>query len=352
MNHEIRYSIVIPVYNEEVVIFKTYQRLKQVMDTTGELYELIFVNDGSRDHTLELIKSFRLQDETVKLISFSRNFGHQVAITAGMDYASGAAVVVIDADLQDPPELILDMIAKWKEGYSVVYAKRTRRKGETWFKKVTARCFYRILSASTELDIPTDTGDFRLLDRRVCEELKNLPEKNRYVRGLVSWVGFRQTAVEYERDERFAGESKYPLKKMIKLSLDGITSFSYKPIKLATYAGSVILMFGITYLAGLLLLKLFSKFMIVGWNLVLAMQFVLSGVLLTMMGIIGEYIGRIYDETRDRPLYIIDECYGLTKDELVVANELQIGNETAANHEPMLNENQIKTIKRNVKKVV
>lgn len=321
MSTDIRYSIVIPVYNEEVVLCQTYQRLKQVMDTTRESYELIFVNDGSSDHTLEMIKSIRDQDEDVKLISFSRNFGHQIAITAGMDYASGAAVVVIDADLQDPPELILKMIAKWKEGYNVVYAKRTKRKGETWFKKLTARLFYRILSASTDLDIPTDTGDFRLLDRRVCEELKRLPEKNRYVRGLVSWVGFKQTAVEYERDERLAGESKYPLKKMIKLSLDGITSFSYKPIKLATYAGAIIISSGITYLVVLLLLKIFSKSAIAGWNLVLAMQFVLSGVLLTMMGVIGEYIGRIYHETRNRPLYIVSECYGLKNEERLVKDE-------------------------------
>lgn len=307
----ISYSIVIPVYNEEVVISQTYQRLKQVMDTTKESYELIFVNDGSSDHTLEIIKSIQAQNEEVKLISFSRNFGHQIAITAGMDYASGAAVVVIDADLQDPPELILKLAAKWQEGYDVVYAKRTKRKGETWFKKVTARMFYRILSASTDLDIPTDTGDFRLLDRRVCEELKRLPEKNRYVRGLVSWVGFKQTAVEYERDERLAGESKYPLKKMIKLSLDGITSFSYKPIKLAAYAGSMIISLGLLYSIVLLFLKLVSQSAIAGWNLVLAVQLVLSGFLLIMMGVIGEYIGRIYDETRDRPLYIVSECYGL-----------------------------------------
>jgi len=315
MNADIRYSIVIPVYNEEAVINQTYRRLKQVMDLTGDPYELIFVNDGSCDHTASMIKNYRDQDDTVKLITFSRNFGHQIAITAGMDYALGAAVVVIDADLQDPPELILDMIEKWKEGFDVVYAKRTRRKGETFFKKQTARMFYRILKASTDLDIPTDTGDFRLLDRRVCNEMKRLPEKNRYVRGLVSWVGFRQTAVEYERDERLAGETKYPLKKMIKLSLDGITSFSYKPIKLATYAGSVIITSGLMYLAVMLLLKVFAKSVISGWNLVMAMQLVLSGILLTMMGIIGEYIGRIYDEARDRPLYIVSECYGMMKKE-------------------------------------
>jgi len=315
MNANINYSIVIPVYNEEAVIEQTYRRLKQVMDSTKEPYELIFVNDGSRDHTTAMIKGFRDQDDSVKLISFSRNFGHQIAITAGMDYASGAAVVVIDADLQDPPELILDMIAKWKEGFDVVYAKRTKRKGETFFKKQTARLFYRILSASTDLEIPTDTGDFRLLDRRVCEELKRLPEKNRYVRGLVSWVGFRQTAVEYERDERLAGETKYPLKKMIKLSLDGLTSFSFKPIKLANYAGAIFLTSGVTYLVVMLLLKVFSNSVISGWNLVMAVQLVLTGIILTMMGIIGEYIGRIYDEARNRPLYIVSECCGLMKKE-------------------------------------
>jgi len=313
MNADIRYSIVIPVYNEEAVIVQTYQRLKQVMDSTKEPYELIFVNDGSFDHTTAMIKGFRDQDEAVKLITFSRNFGHQIAITAGMDYALGAAVVVIDADLQDPPELILDMIAKWKEGFDVVYARRTKRKGETFFIKQTARLFYRILSASTDLDIPTDTGDFRLLDRRVCEELKRLPEKNRYVRGLVSWVGFRQTAVEYERDERLAGETKYPLKKMLKLSMDGLTSFSFKPLKMANYAGALLLTSGFTYLLALLLLRVFSSDVIAGWNLVMAMQLVLSGVLLTMMGVIGEYIGRIYDEARDRPLYIVSECYGMMK---------------------------------------
>ncbi|SPF38988.1 Uncharacterized glycosyltransferase YkcC [Candidatus Desulfosporosinus infrequens] len=315
MNADIRYSIIIPVYNEEAVIDQTYRRLKQVMDSTKEPYELIFVNDGSCDRTTVIIKKFCDQDNAVKLITFSRNFGHQIAITAGMDYALGAAVVVIDADLQDPPELILEMIAKWKEGFDVVYAKRTKRKGETFFKKQTARLFYRILKASTDLDIPTDTGDFRLLDRRVCEELKRLPEKNRYVRGLVSWVGFRQTAVEYERDERLAGETKYPLKKMIKLSLDGLTSFSFKPIKMANYAGVMLILCGLLSLAGMLLLKLSTATVITGWNLVIALQLVLTGILLTMMGIIGEYIGRIYDETRDRPLYIVSECYGMKKKE-------------------------------------
>jgi len=315
MKVDIRYSIVIPVYNEEAVIEQTYQRLKKVMDSTREPYELIFVNDGSCDHTTTLIKGFRDQEEAVKLITFSRNFGHQIAITAGMDYASGAAVVVIDADLQDPPELILKLIAKWNEGFDVVYAKRTKRKGETFFKKQTARLFYRIMSASTDLDIPTDTGDFRLLDRRVCEELKRLPEKNRYVRGLVSWVGFRQSAVEYERDERFAGSTKYSFNKMIQLSLDGLTSFSFKPIKMALYVGIMLIFSGLIYLAGMLISTISTASIIAGWNLVMAMQLVLTGMILTMMGILGEYIGRIYDEARNRPLYIVSECYGMMRKE-------------------------------------
>ncbi|MGC7873143.1 glycosyltransferase family 2 protein [Desulfosporosinus sp. SYSU MS00001] len=309
MNNNIRYSVVIPVYNEDAVLEQTYRRLKQVMASTGEAYELIFVNDGSCDDSVDLIKGLCDRDPSVKLLSFSRNFGHQVAITAGMDYSRGAAVVVIDADLQDPPELILEMIDKWKAGYEVVYAQRKQRKGETFFKKQTAHLFYRFLNASTDIDIPVDTGDFRLIDRKVCDILKQLPEKNRYVRGLVSWVGFKQTAVEYDRDPRLAGESKYPLKKMIKLCLDGLTSFSFKPIKLASYSGAGLIALGFVYLVFLLLFKIVGSSAIGGWNLVLVGEMVLTGFLLLMMGIMGEYIGRIYDETRNRPLYVVGESY-------------------------------------------
>ncbi len=213
MSRHIQYSIVVPVYNEELVIQTTYQRLKEVMDQTKEHYELIFVNDGSKDRSIEILREQSLIDPRVKIIDFSRNFGHQIAITAGMDYAEGNAIAVIDADLQDPPELILDMIEQWKEGYDVVYAVRTKRKGETFFKKQTASLFYRLLRSVTDIDIPLDTGDFRLLDRKVCDEMKRLKEKNPFVRGLVSWVGFKQTAVEYERDERLAGKRNTRLKK-------------------------------------------------------------------------------------------------------------------------------------------
>jgi polyisoprenyl-phosphate glycosyltransferase len=312
INH-VRYSVIVPVFNEEAVINDTYQRLKQVMNQTGDTYELLFVNDGSRDQTAAIIQGFSDKDERVKLINFSRNFGHQIAITAGMDYASGEAVVVIDADLQDPPELILEMIAKWKEGYDVVYAKRTKRRGETFFKKQTAHLFYRVLRASTDIVIPVDTGDFRLMDQKVCDEMRRLTEKNRFVRGLVSWVGFRQTAVEYVRDERAAGETKYPLKKMLKLSLDGITSFSIKPLRLASYLGGILSATGFMYLLIILYLKLFTNTPVAGWNVLAIIQLFFSGFILIILGVVGEYIGRIYDESKGRPLYIVRDCYGMKK---------------------------------------
>lgn len=310
MVQNVKYSIIVPVYNEKEVIHQTYQRLKSVMNSTGASFELLFINDGSKDQTEECIIDIRAMDERVKLINFSRNFGHQIAISAGMDFARGEAVVIIDADLQDPPELILDMIEKWMEGYDVVYAKRTNRKGETFFKKKTAAMFYRTLRGMTDIDIPIDTGDFRLMDRKVVEQMKNIREKNRFVRGLVSWVGFRQTAVEYEREERFAGETKYPLKKMLKLSVDGITSFSYKPLKLASYAGVLLSIVGFIYMFIVLYLKFFTNQTVSGWSSLIIIQLVFSGFMLTILGVIGEYIGRIYDETKDRPLYIIRDSYG------------------------------------------
>lgn len=306
----IRYSVVIPVYNEEAVVQESYRRLKAVMGSTGEAYELIFVNDGSRDKTEEMVSALCDADSCVRLLSFSRNFGHQTAITAGMDASSGQAVVVIDADLQDPPEIILEMIAKWKEGYDVVYGQRISREGETWFKKLTAKGFYRILKALTSVDIPVDTGDFRLIDRKVCDVLSSLNEKNRYVRGLVSWVGFKQTAVRFHRQERYAGETKYPLKKMLKFAMDGITTFSYKPLKLTSYLGFFVSLCSFLYLLVVLYLKLFTEKTVSGWASAVSVSLLFNGVILMMLGIIGEYIGRIYDETKNRPLYIIRERKG------------------------------------------
>lgn len=303
----VRYSIVIPVYNEEEVILHTYHRLHQVMLTLDEPYELIFINDGSRDKTYEKLAQLEELDPAVRVLDFSRNFGHQIAITAGMDHARGQAIVVIDADLQDPPELILSMIAKWKEGYDVVYAKRVSRKGETWFKKASASLFYRILHRLSDVDIPIDTGDFRLIDRQVADQLKEIREKNRFVRGLVSWVGFRQTAVEYERDERHYGETKYPLKKMIKLSVDGMTSFSIKPLKITSYLGVLSSIAGFLYMLYVLYLRVFTDNTVTGWASAIIIQLFFSGITLIMLGIIGAYVGRIHDESKNRPIYIIRE---------------------------------------------
>ncbi|MCG9968238.1 glycosyltransferase family 2 protein [Pelotomaculum terephthalicicum JT] len=305
MKRNVRYTIIIPVYNEEAVVEETYRRLTRVMEATGEPYELLFVNDGSRDRTAELIESFAGSDKCVRLLDFSRNFGHQIAITAGMDYARGDAVVIIDADLQDPPELIPLMIDKWKEGYEVVYAQRSKRKGETLFKKWTAALFYRTLRALTEVNIPLDTGDFRLIDRKVCDAMRGVREKNRFVRGLVSWVGFRSTAVEYVREERFAGETKYPLKKMLRFSMDGIASFSHKPLKLAAYLGFMISFASFIYLVVSLAQGLFNTGAAAGWSSLIACLLLTDGVILIVLGILGEYVGRIYDETRNRPLYIL-----------------------------------------------
>ncbi|MFC6653543.1 glycosyltransferase family 2 protein [Paenibacillus rhizoplanae] len=309
MSIQVRYSIIIPMFNEEAVIQETYRRIRKVMGATGEPYELIFVNDGSTDNCAQMIEEYSYWDESVKLIDLSRNFGHQVAITAGMDYALGDAVVIIDADLQDPPELIPEMIAEWKQGYQVVYAKRIKRNGESLFKKWTASLFYRVLRYSTDISIPVDTGDFRLMDRRVCDELKRLPEKNRFVRGLVSWVGFRQTAIEYEREERLAGETKYPFRRMLKLSLDGITSFSYKPLKLAGVLGALLSASGFLYLMYVLYLVLFTDAAVKGWASMIGITLTFNGFVLLMLGILGEYVGRIYDESKGRPLYIVQEFY-------------------------------------------
>ncbi|MGI6668479.1 MAG: glycosyltransferase family 2 protein [Acetivibrionales bacterium] len=305
MDENIRYSVVVPVYNEEAVIGETYKRLTRVMASLGEKYEIILVNDGSRDKTLELAKEICDKDKRVKLISFSRNFGHQAAITAGMKHSSGEAVIVIDADLQDPPEVIPDMIRKWKEGYNVVYGRRIKRKGETLFKKSTARIFYRALNHLADVEMPEDTGDFRLIDRNVCNVLNELPERNRYVRGLVNWAGFRQTDVKFVRQERFAGITKYPLKKMLKFAADAVISFSSKPLRFSMYLGIAALIAGFISLAAIIYEILFTDKAVPGWSPAVAASLVFSGAMLIMTGILGEYTSRIYDEVKGRPLYII-----------------------------------------------
>jgi len=314
MNKDI--SIVVPIYYEEENIFPLYERLKEVVaDEMGLDYEIIFINDGSKDDSVKNIKKLREQDDGIKLINFSRNFGHQVAVTAGLEHTNGEVSVIIDADLQDPPELIIDMYEKYKEGYDVVYAKRKSRAGESFFKKKTAKVFYRLLDFISEVDIPLDTGDYRLISKRVVAQLNNMTEKNRFIRGLVTWVGFKQTYVEYNRDERYAGETGYSLSKMIKFSLDGITSFSTFPLKIATIFGTLISGVSFIYILRIIYLKYFTEKTIQGWSSIMVSNLFLGGIILLTLGILGEYIGRIYTELKNRPQYIIKDKYGFSEEE-------------------------------------
>jgi dolichol-phosphate mannosyltransferase len=311
MSEEPRYSVIAPCFNEEGVLPELHRRIREVMDQTGETWELVLINDGSRDRTPEMMRELHAADPRIKVVDFARNFGHQIAVTAGLDYARGDAVIIIDADLQDPPEVVLQMIECWKRGYEVVYAVRTERKGETWFKEFTAKLFYRIIYRITDVDIPRDTGDFRLMDRKVVEAMKQMRERHRFIRGMTSWVGFRQTGVHYVRQERFAGETHYPFRKMFKFALDAITSFSYAPLQLATYLGFIIA--GLSALAAVLVVyaRLFmgaSPFY--GQATTLVTVLFLGGVQLITLGIIGEYLGRIYDEVKGRPLYLVREALG------------------------------------------
>jgi len=273
----------------------------------GESYELLFINDGSKDNTAQLAAEFCKNDRSVRLINFARNFGHMPAISAGMEYAKGKAIFIIDADLQDPPELFPEMAEKWKEGYHVAYGKRTKRKGESIFKRMTAKIFYRFLRSMTNVDLPSDTGEFRLIDRKVCDAVNKMPEKNRYIRGLVSWVGFKQIAVPYVREERFAGVTKYPLRKMIVFAMDAVTSFSHKPLKLATMIGFIISVLSFLYILFAVYLRIFTDRAITGWASTIAAILFTQGIVLMILGLMGEYIGRIYTEIQNRPNYIVQE---------------------------------------------
>lgn len=306
-------SIVVPVYNEEAVLPELYRRVKQVMDGIDETWELILVNDGSRDKSAEVIASLNQQDNRVKGVSFSRNFGFQEAVTAGLNYTSGQAVVLSDADLQDPPELIPQMIAKWREGFDVVYGVRISRDGETWFKKFTAKAFYRIIYRITSVNIPLDTGDFRLMDRRVVNAILRMPERNRFLRGMVPWVGFRQTGIDYQRAARFAGESKFnSVRQMLPFAIDAITSFSYFPLQLATYLGFIMAAISALMILVVVILRLFGPDEpLLGQATTLVVVLFLGGVQLISLGIIGEYLGRIYDEVKERPLYLVEKTWGL-----------------------------------------
>ncbi|RMG87346.1 MAG: glycosyltransferase [Chloroflexi bacterium] len=320
MSNRPRFSIVAPIYNEEGNIQPLYERIREVMDSTGESWELVAVNDGSRDNSLPLLLSLAEQDKRVKVVNFARNFGHQVAVTAGIDFAQGDAVVLIDADLQDPPEVILDLIAKWREGYEVVYAIRDERQGETWFKKFTAGIFYRVIYRITDIDIPLDTGDFRLMDRKVVQVLRQMREHNRFIRGMTSWVGFKQTGVHYVRHARYWGETKYPLGKMIRFALDAITGFSYFPLQIIGHVSLVMAFLAI--LAGIVisLLRLTQGPEFFGGQATtIVLLLLLSSFQLFFLYVLGQYVARIYDDVRHRPLYVVASTTGF--DESKVATE-------------------------------
>lgn len=306
----IRYSIVAPCWNEEGNLPELYRRVTEVMDQTGEPWELVLINDGSTDRTPQIMRELHAADRRVHIVDFARNFGHQLAVTAGMDYAQGDAVILIDSDLQDPPELILEMIKKWKAGYEVVYAVREERKGETWFKLMTAKLFYRLIYRITDVDIPLDTGDFRLMDRKVVQQMRNMKEHHRFIRGMTSWVGFKQTGVTYVREERFAGETKYPLRKMVRFAITAITGFSIFPLQLATFMGFFIAILSALFIVGAIIARLSGGQAFAGQATTLVMVLFLGAIQLISLGIIGEYLGRIYDEVRGRPLYVVNETIG------------------------------------------
>lgn len=304
-------SIVVPCYNEEAVIDATLERLVDECDKLeGLAAEIICVDDGSRDRTLELLADWAVRDTRISVVALSRNFGHQIAVTAGVDAAYGDAVIIIDADLQDPPELIHEMVERWQAGFDVVYGRRLDRPGETHFKLATARAFYRILNRLSEIPIPLDTGDFRLISRDVVEALKEMPERDRFLRGMVSWVGYKQCALEYQRAERYAGETKYPLRKMIRFASDGIFSFSRRPLQFSMALGmtaSGLALLGIVYA---LSLRIFTDVWVEGWTALFIALMFFGGVQLLCIGIMGEYIGRIYQETKNRPLYFVRQRLG------------------------------------------
>ena len=308
-----KYSIVIPIYNEQDVLEELYQRIEAAMDGQDEPWELILVDDGSGDTSAEIIEELHQKDERVKGISFSRNFGFQEAVTAGLEASRGEAVILADADLQDPPEVFPEMISKWSEGFDVVYGIRTHREGETWFKKLTAKLFYRIIRRITSVEMPVDTGDFRLMDRRIVNTILGMPERNRFLRGMVPWVGFKQAGIYYERQPRYAGESKFnSVRKMAPFAVDAITSFSYFPLQLATFIGFIVAAISLVGILAVIGLRLFgSQDELTGQATTLVAVLFLGGVQLISLGIIGEYLGRIYDEVKGRPLYVIDKEWGI-----------------------------------------
>jgi dolichol-phosphate mannosyltransferase len=302
------FSVVVPIFNEIESLDELIRRVAGVMDTTDETWELVLVDDGSSDGSSDKIRTLAAEDPRVRPVIFARNFGQQAAVKAGLDYSRGEAVIVIDADLQDPPEVILELIDKWREGFEVVYAQRMEREGESFLKKFTARMFYRVINRLTDINLPLDTGFFRLLDRKVVEILNQMPEHHRFFRALSVWVGFKQTAVPYRRHARFAGETKYPFRKMFKLATTAITGFSFFPLQVATYLGFISSGGAIIAIPVVIVLRLMGSQQFAGQASTLIAVLFLGGVQLIFLGIIGEYIGRMYDEVRGRPLYIVREA--------------------------------------------
>lgn len=304
----ITYSIVAPIYNEIENLYELYSRVSKVMESSGETWELILVDDGCTDGSTDKIRELAEADKRVRPVIFARNFGHQIAVTAGLDYSRGDAVVIIDADLQDPPEVILELAEKWQEGYEVVYAVRAEREGESWFKKFTAAMFYRIIFRITDVNIPLDTGDFRLLDRKVVNVMNSMRERHRFLRGMASWVGFKQIGVDYKRTARHSGVTKYPFKKMFVLALNAVTSFSYFPLQVATYIGFFAAGMAILAIPVVIIMRMTGSQAFLGQTTTLISVLFLGGVQLISLGILGEYIGRLYDEAKGRPLYIVREA--------------------------------------------
>lgn len=320
-----QYSFIIPIYNEEETISELYARISAVMNQMDGLVELIFVNDGSQDQSLRMIRALRQQDSRVCYLNLARNFGHQIAVTAGLNFARGKAVVILDADLQDPPELIPDMVEIWRQGYQIIYAQRLKRHRESWFKRFTAYAFYRILQKLSDINIPTDTGDFCLLDRQVVDILNAMPERNRYLRGLRSWTGFNQTAIRFERAPRFAGEVKYTFRKSLALAINSILAFSKMPLRLATYLGLLSAILALIMICLVFYWRLLgSSPQLVGYSIITIALFFLGAVQLICLGILGEYIGRIYEEVKARPLYTLKEVTGFTTTEKSILDSSEV----------------------------
>lgn len=312
MKSSVTYSFVVPFMNEEAILPALLNRMKTLLDKIDGPSEVVFVDDGSRDQGAAIVAECASHDPRIKMIRLSRNFGHQVAVTAGLNAVGGKAVIIMDADLQDPPEVVHELIAKWKEGYEIVHAQRQLREGETRFKKVTASLFYRLLTRLSSVDIPRDVGDFRLVDAKVVQAIKSMPERDRFLRGMFAWVGFRQALVQFDRPERAAGETKYPFKKMLRLAMDGVVGFSDAPLRLALWLGAFVSLGAMAYGAYIFIMAIFTDVLIDGWASTIVILSFLSGMNLLISGVIGLYVGRIHNESKQRPLYFIAESIGVT----------------------------------------